>query len=67
MQASEDAVFEMLRRRPCTAAQIAEVFGMHLNELSKYLGTLVRSGRVRAIHRDSDIYYTGEAEVRSRD
>lgn len=67
MQASEDAVFEMLRRRPCTAAQIAEVFGMHLNELSKYLGDLIRSGRVRAIHRDSDIYYTGETEVRSRD
>ncbi len=67
MQASEDAVFEMLRRRPCTAAQIADVFGMHLNELSKYLGSLVRTGRVQTVHRDRDIYYTvAEMDAHSR-
>jgi wyosine [tRNA(Phe)-imidazoG37] synthetase (radical SAM superfamily) len=44
---SEGTILAMLERRPCTAQQIAEVFGMHLNEVSKYLGALSRKGRIR--------------------
>jgi len=46
--ASADTILAMLRRRPCTAQQIAEVFGMHLNEVSKYLGKLSRTGKIRS-------------------
>jgi hypothetical protein len=47
----------MIERRPCTAEQIADVFGMHINEVSKYLGKLVRTDRVHAEHRRSAVYY----------
>ncbi len=55
--ANEDTIFSMLQRRPCTASQIGEVFGMHLNEVSKYLGKLIRNGKVQSTRRDEDVYY----------
>ena len=57
VKAKEDEIFSMIERRPCTAEQIADVFGMHINEVSKYLGKLVRTDRVRAEHRRSAVYY----------
>lgn len=46
--ANEGTILAMLKRRPCTVQQIAEVFGMHLNEVSKYLGKLSRTGKIRS-------------------
>ena len=54
---NETAILEMLRRRPCTARQIADVFGMHLNEVAKYTGHLLRHGRIQALPRGVEIYY----------
>jgi len=47
-QINQDTILSMLQRRPCTAQQIAEVFDMHLNEVTKYLGKLMRTNRIRA-------------------
>ncbi len=58
IQVNEDAVLEMLNRRPCTSAQIAEVFGMHLNEVAKYVGKLLRSGKIMAVKRNEETYFT---------
>jgi wyosine [tRNA(Phe)-imidazoG37] synthetase (radical SAM superfamily) len=58
VQASEHTIFSMLQRRPCTAEQIAEVFGMHINEVSKYLGKLTRTHRIRSEYKDNAVYYT---------
>ena len=57
--ANEETIVEMLQRRPCTARQIADVFGMHLNEVSKYLGKLTRTGRIRTQMRNGEAYFTG--------
>lgn len=57
-EANQDAILAMLKRRPCTAEQIAEVFGMHLNELSKYLGKLTGSRQIMAEQRNGLTYYT---------
>lgn len=46
--ANEGTILAMLRRRPCTARQMAGVFGMHMNEMSKYLGKLSRAGKIRS-------------------
>jgi wyosine [tRNA(Phe)-imidazoG37] synthetase (radical SAM superfamily) len=51
------AIESMLRRRPCTAADVAAASGMHPNEVSKYLGRLTRAGRIRARRRDRETYY----------
>lgn len=56
--ATEDTILAMLKRRPCTAAQMAEVFGMHLNEVSKYVGKLSRTGRIKARNSGREAYYT---------
>jgi wyosine [tRNA(Phe)-imidazoG37] synthetase (radical SAM superfamily) len=58
VKASEVTILAMLNRRPCTAPQISEVFGMHLNEVSKYIGKLSRTGQILSTHRGDDTYYT---------
>lgn len=57
LKANKETVLAMLRRRPCTAGQIAKAFSMHLNEVSKYLGNLKQSGQIREEWKNGDIYY----------
>jgi wyosine [tRNA(Phe)-imidazoG37] synthetase (radical SAM superfamily) len=55
--ANREMILSMLRRRPCTADQIAAAFGMHLNEVSKYLGNLLKSDQIRTESKNTNIYY----------
>ena len=57
IQANETTIFAMLQRRPCTAEQIAEVLSMHMNEVSKYIGKLMRTYRIRSERKDGNVYY----------
>ncbi|OPZ31440.1 MAG: molybdenum cofactor biosynthesis protein A [Lentisphaerae bacterium ADurb.BinA184] len=56
---TEETILAMLRRRPCTAGQVARVFGLHANEASKYLGKLLRTRRIRSERRADAVYYAG--------
>jgi wyosine [tRNA(Phe)-imidazoG37] synthetase (radical SAM superfamily) len=58
--AGEKEILAMLRRRPCTFEQIAQAFGMHRNEVSKYIGKLARTGQAYAERRDNDVYYVAQ-------
>ena len=60
MQANQETIFSMLRRRPCTADQIADVFDMHLNEVSKYLGILMRSDQIHVERKNFAVYYAAK-------
>ncbi len=62
VQINEEAILDMIRRRPCTMAQIAEVFAMHPNHASKYLGKLLSSGKITAIRRNQETFYFLESE-----
>jgi wyosine [tRNA(Phe)-imidazoG37] synthetase (radical SAM superfamily) len=57
--ACQAAILAMLERRPCTAGQVAESFGLHPNEVAKYLGNLVRGGDVRARPLRGVTFYAG--------
>ena len=57
IQANQETIFSMLQRRPCTADQIADVFDMHLNEVSKYLGILIRRDQIHVERKNSMVYY----------
>jgi len=57
IKANQETVLAMLKRRPCTAEQIGEVFSMHLNEVSKYLGKLIRTKKIQTERRNGAIYY----------
>ena len=58
MKKNKKAVLSMLERRPCTMDQIALAFNMHMNEVAKYIGDLMRSGQIREERKDSTFYYT---------
>jgi len=55
---SLEMIYGMLERRPCTAEEIAHIFGMHINEVLKHLGKGVREGRVWIRRVDHSLYYT---------
>jgi wyosine [tRNA(Phe)-imidazoG37] synthetase (radical SAM superfamily) len=57
VRANQDTILSMLQRRPCTADQISDVFDMHLNEVSKYLGKLIRTGQIRSDLKKRAVYY----------
>lgn len=57
IRASEDSILDMLRRRPCTTRQVADAFGMHVNEVSKYIGDLTRTHHIRPEWRGGEIYF----------
>jgi len=57
IQANQETIFSMLQRRPCTSDQIANIFGMHLNEVSKYLGNLIRTDQIRTERKNNTLYY----------
>jgi wyosine [tRNA(Phe)-imidazoG37] synthetase (radical SAM superfamily) len=59
MQTNAAAILAMLKRRPCTAQQIAEGFGLHVNEVSKYLGKLMKENKIRAERKKDVVYYRG--------
>jgi len=61
IEANERTIVAMLQRRPCTAAQIAEAFGMHVNEVSKYVGKLLSMGQIHADRTRDGVYYAATA------
>lgn len=60
-EANEGAILAMLQRRPCTAAQIAKASGMHINEVSKYIGKLLSMGQIHADRTMDGVYYAATA------
>ena len=58
VRANQETILSMLQRRPCTADQISDVFDMHLNEVSKYLGKLIRTGQIHSDLKKRDVYYS---------
>ncbi len=51
-------IMELLRRRPCTVADIAEGLGVHPNWIVKHVQRLLSSGLVRRVFRGGEVYYT---------
>jgi len=50
-------IVQMLRRRPCTADDIAAGLGMHLNEVAKYLAELMAEQGLKQYRRNEKVYY----------
>lgn len=53
----EEAVIQMLRRRPCTVQDVAEGLGAHENEIIKCLRDLAERGRVRTTRTGGRLFY----------
>ncbi len=50
-------ILDILRRRPCTAKQMADVLGAHINEISKYLPELLTAGSVQREQRGGEVFF----------
>lgn len=44
----ETAILETIERRPCKEQELAESLGLHINELNKYLGELLKSKKIKS-------------------
>lgn len=51
-------IMELLRRRPCTVADIAEGLGVHRNWIVKHVETLLANGVLRRELRGDEVYYS---------
>ena len=60
---SEQAILALLRRRPCTAAQVAQGLLMHPAEAVKSLTGLEAQGRIHRIRRNAQVFYRPAAAV----
>ncbi|HTX69300.1 MAG TPA: radical SAM protein [Thermoleophilia bacterium] len=56
-EATAADVLALVRRRPCTAADVAAGLGMHRNEALKALSALVDTGELRSRNHDGRAYY----------
>jgi wyosine [tRNA(Phe)-imidazoG37] synthetase (radical SAM superfamily) len=65
MEADQESIMAILKRRPCTSRQIADVCGLHFYEVAKHLTALMKANQVRTEPRDGAVYYVdAEREVR---
>lgn len=42
----ESTILETISRRPCTPEDLSIILGLHINELNKYLGTLIKDNKI---------------------
>jgi len=55
--ATPDDVLALLRRRPCSAKDVADGLGIPPNEALKLIDALTGAGRAAAVRRDAGIFY----------
>lgn len=53
----DDEIIQLLQRRPCTAEDISKALGLHLDEVVKYLGKLMKEGKVQYRMHEHRCYY----------
>ncbi|HDR72714.1 MAG TPA: radical SAM protein [Methanoculleus sp.] len=51
------AILQTLRRRPCTVDDLAKVFGLHPNEINKYIQVLVEEGAIQEKREERGIFF----------
>ncbi|NWG04348.1 MAG: radical SAM protein [Syntrophaceae bacterium] len=56
---NEIEILNLIKRRPCTTEDISKALGLHLDEVVKYLGKLVREGRAHYRMHEHHCYYEG--------
>jgi len=57
-----ERIIATVKRRPVTSVELAASLGLHLNELNKYLGELVRKGGIKSKRHGGEIFLTAAGE-----
>jgi len=53
----EENIISTLRRRPCTARDLSEMLGIHLNEINKYLRVLIKNGKINCKEEERGMFF----------
>ena len=53
----ETAIMETISRRPCTLDDLANITGLHVNEINKYLDVLSAAGTIEAVEQERGVFY----------
>jgi len=53
----ETAILETIYRRPCTLSDLAEILGLHINEINKYLDVLESESKIKSAKQIRGIFY----------
>ena len=64
--AAEDAIIEMLRRRPCTLEDIADGLGLHRNEVIKHIQKLTSQRVLTQSRLGHEVYYDVTENTRKK-
>jgi len=51
------SIIELIRRRPCTDHDLCQILGLHINELNKYLASLLSANKIREIEGERGIFF----------
>ncbi len=54
---TESAILETIVRRPCTASDLSDILGIHINEVNKYLDVLAADKKIEAVEQDRGVFY----------
>jgi wyosine [tRNA(Phe)-imidazoG37] synthetase (radical SAM superfamily) len=54
---TESAILETIARRPCTLNDLADILGLHISEINKYLDVLEAEGRVESTSQERGSFY----------
>ena len=53
----ETAIVGTIARRPCTLEDLAEILGLHVSEINKYLDVLAAQGIIETVHQERGLFY----------
>ena len=53
----EDKIIATIKRRPCTAEDLSETLGLHINEINKYLQTLLERERIESMYLKRGVFF----------
>ncbi|MCK4359039.1 MAG: radical SAM protein [Candidatus Cloacimonetes bacterium] len=53
----EDKIITTIKRRPCTAEDLSETLGIHINEINKYLQALLERERIESMYLKRGVFF----------
>ncbi len=53
----ESSILGTIARRPCTADDLAQILGTHVNEINKYLETLESENKIGHVRKERGVFY----------
>ncbi|MBW6516605.1 MAG: radical SAM protein [Candidatus Cloacimonetes bacterium] len=57
-QQLEDKLISTIKRRPCTADDMAKILHLHIDEVAKYLHHLAKKGVITATEQETGVFYS---------